>query len=118
MGGLLANPDPDASRVPVLGDVPVVGRLFRGRDRTQRRTSLVIFVSPVLYDEATGRALPAGTGSLPAGDATSDRPGTTHRPGGTRLEPVVRPKPDAQLQHGPQVPRSGQPGYGQRYPTR
>jgi general secretion pathway protein D len=40
-------------RVPVLGDIPVVGRLFRFDAENQRRRELLIFLTPhVMYDKA------------------------------------------------------------------
>lgn len=40
-------------RVPGLGNIPVLGALFRSRDFQQNRTDLVIFVTPVVVDAAS-----------------------------------------------------------------
>lgn len=48
-GGLLSQNDSlTASRVPVLGDIPGVGVLFRSTSRTGGRTNLVIFIRPTI----------------------------------------------------------------------
>jgi type II secretory pathway component GspD/PulD (secretin) len=38
----------EKSKVPVLGDVPVVGGLFRRDERTKRKTDLVILLTPTV----------------------------------------------------------------------
>ena len=48
-GGLLSQNDSlTASRVPVLGDIPGLGVLFRSTSRTGGRTNLVIFIRPTI----------------------------------------------------------------------
>ncbi len=34
------------SKVPILGDIPLIGRLFRSRHKTKTKTELVIFITP------------------------------------------------------------------------
>jgi len=36
----------DDAKVPGLGDVPVLGWLFKNRDQTQRKSELLIFLTP------------------------------------------------------------------------
>jgi len=38
--------------VPVLGDLPLVGKLFRSESSKSRKTNLVIFVTPRIIDPA------------------------------------------------------------------
>ena len=38
----------EKSKVPLLGDVPVVGGLFRRDERTKRKTDLVILLTPTV----------------------------------------------------------------------
>jgi type IV pilus assembly protein PilQ len=46
----------DVSQVPVLGDVPVLGHLFRNRARISTKTELLIFLTPkVVNDRVTVR---------------------------------------------------------------
>jgi pilus assembly protein CpaC len=40
----------DFDKLPGLGDIPVLGALFRSRDFQAKRTELVVFVTPVVVD--------------------------------------------------------------------
>lgn len=54
LGGLMEDRvDHDTGRIPLLGDLPVVGELFTRRDNAVRRTELLIFLRPLLIDEPT-----------------------------------------------------------------
>src|SRR5690606_8326259 len=45
LGGLIEDQlDNGELRVPVLGRIPLLGRLFRSENRTKRRTNLMIFL--------------------------------------------------------------------------
>ncbi len=47
IGGLIQDQVSDTERkVPVLGDIPWVGRLFKGTYQVKRKTELVIFLTP------------------------------------------------------------------------
>lgn len=41
----------DASKVPLLGDIPVLGALFRSRSRESTKRELLIFVTPKMLQE-------------------------------------------------------------------
>ena len=52
LGGLMEDRvDHDTGRIPLLGDLPVLGELFTRRDNAVRRTELLIFLRPILIDE-------------------------------------------------------------------
>ena len=63
-------------KVPILGDIPIVGRLFQSRSENRIKSNLIIFVTAQIID-ATGRpirggdALPpvAGGGDMSVSDA-------------------------------------------------
>jgi type II secretory pathway component GspD/PulD (secretin) len=38
----------EKTKVPLLGDVPVVGGLFRREDRQKRKTDLIILLTPTI----------------------------------------------------------------------
>ncbi len=60
-------------KVPILGDIPVVGRLFQSRSENRIKSNLIIFVTAQIID-ATGRPIRGGD-ALPTvggGDAGSD----------------------------------------------
>jgi len=47
IGGLIQEVTSDTERkVPFLGDIPGLGRLFKGTYRAKAKTELVIFLSP------------------------------------------------------------------------
>jgi general secretion pathway protein D len=61
IGGLLDDNDRRTlQRVPLLGDIPILGNLFRSRGRARARTNLMVFVRPtVLRTAADARAMSA-----------------------------------------------------------
>ena len=53
LGGLIQQDDDvDNSQLPVLGDLPGIGNLFRSRSRTTHRTNLMIFIRPTIIRSA------------------------------------------------------------------
>ena len=49
IGGLLDDNDRRTlDRVPLLGDIPVLGNLFRSRGRARSRTNLMVFIRPTI----------------------------------------------------------------------
>ena len=49
LGGLLKDGSSDSrSQVPFLGDLPIIGSLFRSRERTRGKTNLMVFLRPVV----------------------------------------------------------------------
>jgi general secretion pathway protein D len=56
LGGLIAeNVNKTKDKVPVLGDIPFLGRLFRSERSTSEKRNLVVFVTPTLIDPAGNR---------------------------------------------------------------
>lgn len=56
LGGLIAEQVAKTKdKVPVLGDLPFVGRLFRTEASATRKKNLIIFVTPTLVDPAGNR---------------------------------------------------------------
>jgi general secretion pathway protein D len=41
--------------VPVIGDVPILGRLFQSRTKSSVKKNLMIFVTPTIVDPAGNR---------------------------------------------------------------
>jgi len=53
LGGLLQDEySGNQEKVPVLGDVPVFGNLFKSETRTRRKTNLMVFLRPVVIRDA------------------------------------------------------------------
>lgn len=56
LGGLLSeNVSKTKDKVPVLGDVPLLGRFFRSESNITEKKNLVIFVTPTIIDPAGNR---------------------------------------------------------------
>lgn len=56
LGGLIAeNVRKTREKVPVLGDIPFLGRLFRSEAADSTKKNLVIFVTPTIIDPAGNR---------------------------------------------------------------
>jgi general secretion pathway protein D len=52
LGGLIAeNNNETVAKVPFLGDIPWLGRLFRSESQTTERTELVVMITPRVLDE-------------------------------------------------------------------
>ncbi len=53
LGGLIEDRYTDnRSKVPLLGDIPYIGALFRSESRTKTRTNLMVFLRPVVMRDA------------------------------------------------------------------
>jgi len=51
IGGLMSTTETEVeTKVPVLGDLPLVGVLFRSKSTTTRKTNLLIFLTPHVID--------------------------------------------------------------------
>jgi general secretion pathway protein D len=52
LGGLVGATDSQSeSKIPILGDLPIIGALFRNRSKTVRRTNLMVFLTPHIIDD-------------------------------------------------------------------
>ena len=77
LGGLIEDRYvDDTSKVPLLGDIPYVGALFRSNSRSKTRTNLMVFLRPtVLRDAETSNRVSTERyeqiRSLPDGDAAA-----------------------------------------------
>jgi general secretion pathway protein D len=53
LGGLIEDRFEDtSSKVPLLGDIPIIGSLFRSESRSKRRTNLLVFLRPIVMRSA------------------------------------------------------------------
>ncbi len=71
LGGLITeNVNKIKDKIPVLGDLPFVGRLFRSESQNSVKRNLMIFVTPTIIDPAGNRVhsddeLPFAQASIP-----------------------------------------------------
>lgn len=56
LGGIYQQTESsDVSKVPLVGDIPVVGNLFKSTSRSTRKTELLVFITPkIVADRVTG----------------------------------------------------------------
>jgi general secretion pathway protein D len=53
MGGLVKdNPNASYTKVPLLGDIPGLGYLFRSENKTMEKDNLIIFITPTIVKDA------------------------------------------------------------------
>ena len=54
IGGLrTSNFNDTKNKVPILGDIPLVGRAFRSTDKNHKQKELLIFITPTIIDNRT-----------------------------------------------------------------
>jgi general secretion pathway protein D len=72
LGGLLSESVQKVrDKVPIIGDLPLVGRLFRNESDIQQKKNLMVFVTPTIIDPAGNRVhreedLPFAQSGVPA----------------------------------------------------
>ena len=110
IGGLIQDTVIDGvQKVPLLGDIPVIGALFRYKTRSRAKTNLMIFLRPTLvrdsrradaftgerYDYILGeqqKAQPAHDAALPDLESPTLPP---------RTAPATRPAPSLEIEVRP-----------------
>ena len=91
VGGLIAeNVQNVEDKVPILGDIPIIGRLFQSKAENRIKSNLIIFVTAQIID-ATGRPIRGA-------EAGNSIPFSTCVPGGGDLGPSVLPPIDLPAQ--------------------
>ncbi|HSW26046.1 MAG TPA: type IV pilus secretin PilQ, partial [Burkholderiaceae bacterium] len=54
IGGIFTQTERDeTNKVPLLGDVPVLGYLFKNTQRTSNKTELLVFLTPKIVTDRT-----------------------------------------------------------------
>ena len=72
IGGLMTNQNNGTfTKLPILGDLPVIGAAFRHKNTTKKERELIIFLTPHIIDDANQSAL-KGNGSLISAEAALD----------------------------------------------
>ena len=62
IGGLISDDSKNGdSRVPLLGDIPVLGNLFKYQSRSREKTNLMVFLRPVIIRDSKAAAQMTGS---------------------------------------------------------
>lgn len=90
LGGLISSNRTDGkTKVPLLGDIPVIGRAFQNRRREGTRTELLLLITPyVIEDASQARAI---TGAIRSKFGTPDAWPSAQPP--VEQEPAPVPQP-------------------------
>ncbi|MGA2280509.1 MAG: hypothetical protein ABSG80_09430 [Verrucomicrobiota bacterium] len=89
LGGLISSTIQNTKdKVPMLGDLPLVGRLFQSQSKTSVKKNLMIFVTATIVDPAGNRVhsddeLPFAQNTIPP-----QQPGVEVQPGNAGAAPV------------------------------
>lgn len=68
LGGLIdRSEDQTEQKVPILGDIPVLGRIFRNSETNNATSELIVFITPRVLEESSDAQLAAAGQLLPAG---------------------------------------------------
>lgn len=92
IAGLLNNDvDNNISKTPVLGDLPILGALFRSTSFQKNESELVIIVTPYMVEPVNSRIALPTDGYVPPNDKDTNLDGKMFRP--TNAEPVSQGAP-------------------------
>lgn len=83
LGGLTVNASFDGeSKIPLLGDIPILGELFKSRNKTRQQTERLFLITPriIRLDELQ----PAGASALPGAATTLPPPPAAQARGPSR----------------------------------
>ena len=111
LGGLLSdNFNDERNQVPGLGEVPVLGALFRNENRSRNKTNLMVFLRPVVLRDAEGtQAFSTGRYQEMIGLQQQAQPRPNPLLESVQGAPVMAPLPPAPAPAAPSAPASRQP---------
>jgi type IV pilus assembly protein PilQ len=106
IGGLLQDEQSKArTKVPILGDIPIIGSLFQERLNARTKRNLLVFVTPTIIDQHYGTGLEDQVSGLHhSGEEYADPNGWRNNAKG-----AVRLVPTAQRQLAADYPKPGIP---------
>jgi pilus assembly protein CpaC len=122
IGGLLDNRDTEAySKIPFLGDIPILGKLFQSMQKTRTNTELIVIVTPEIVAPIDAGAplpelkmatkfLPPNSG-IPMNTPDAKTPANTMAPAPKSMP--VQQLLDSMKPETPLVVDSGGVGFGQ-----
>jgi type II secretory pathway component GspD/PulD (secretin) len=93
IGGLLSDSvTKSRTKVPLVGDVPILGYLFQSRTNERHKRNLLVFVTPTIIDQRYGTGLEEQVSGLRhTGEEFADPNGwRNNAKGGVRLVPTAQ----------------------------
>ncbi len=93
LGGLISSSRTDGkTKIPLLGDIPILGRAFQSRTKSGTRTELLMLITPYVVEDATqARAITdAIQARFGAAESWPGRPAAT-KPAAVPVSPVAVP---------------------------
>jgi general secretion pathway protein D len=97
LGGLITSSvNSTKDKVPIAGDIPLLGRLFQSQTKTTAKDNLMIFVTATIVDPAGSRVhsdddLPFAIGSVPVQPADNVQPVVSEKTVGVGSLPTQIP---------------------------
>ena len=112
LGGLLEDRYAmGQDKVPLMGDLPLVGGLFRNENRSRKKTNLMVFLRPVVIrDTATSDALVQDRYEAIRALQQVTQPAPSAVMGSVSAAPVLPPLQQPQAPATPGSPRPAPPG--------
>jgi type IV pilus assembly protein PilQ len=106
IGGLLSDQVAKArTKVPILGDIPLLGNVFQSHDNERTKRNLLVFVTPTIIDQRYGTGLEDQVSGLHhTGEEYADPNGWRNNAKG-----AVRLVPTAHRQLAAEYPKPGEP---------
>jgi len=106
IGGLLSDQvSKGRTKVPILGDIPLLGYAFQSRDNERHKRNLLVFVTPTIIDQRYGTGLEDQVSGLHhTGEEYADPNGWRNNAKG-----AVRLVPTAHRQLAAEYPKPGMP---------
>jgi pilus assembly protein CpaC len=100
IGGLLDNRENETfSKIPFIGDVPILGKFFQSKAKTRSNTELMIIVTPqIVRPIPAGQPVPLPNFPVPFLPANSHVPMTAPGQNITGSDPVTPPRPSIPLE--------------------
>ncbi len=89
----------EKTKIPLLGDIPMLNFFFKSKEATKEKTSLVFVVTPKSYDPTSGRATDGASSRIHAATSLDcdynwvdqDNPGPAHEPNMKRAIRSLQP---------------------------
>jgi type IV pilus assembly protein PilQ len=92
IGGLMRQDSSDSyTKVPVLGDMPGIGALFRSKSLNKMKRDLLIFLTPTIITPESQTGVEQFIGGFPAQDLTTDASQDNAKPNVKNLNPWRKP---------------------------